>query len=614
MLPGESLAKHRRGDGADADAGATAETTQFERHAESPVATGQPAAEETRERPIERLAEIAAQPREEPQPELAAAVAEVIEEEAGEEAEEETDAAEEGEGEDEGEGPAEEETEGELEGEAEGVATPAEEEGPEPARIPTSLTATLREQGSRYPHRVSRRSRRRGRDGRGPAPAPEPGRQPLPQRETRPVEARPLETRSARPEPAERAERPDRPERSAPSISDLLKEGQEIIVQIAKEPLGQKGARITSHIALPGRFLVYMPTVDHIGVSRKIPTEQERTRLKRVLQTHRVGIPGGYIVRTAGDGRTEEELRADMMFLYNLWLDMRQKAERRPAPLLVHHDLNVVERILRDQLTSAFKNIWVDNEEMYEAVLSFVQRFQPTLVGRVKMYTRSNPIFDEFGITAELEKALRPKVWLKSGGHIVINQTEALVAIDINTGKFVGRSNRLEDTIVKTNTDAVKEIVRQIRLRDLGGIIVVDFIDMDERKNRQKVMQALEDAMRSDRAPYKILQFNDFGLVAITRKRVKQSLERTLCMPCPYCEGAGYVKSPQTVVGEILIEAHKIARAVEGKDVMLRVAPEVAKLLKSNQNTFLQELEEILARTVIVKGDPMLHQEKFDLA
>jgi ribonuclease G len=354
--------------------------------------------------------------------------------------------------------------------------------------------------------------------------------------------------------------------------------------------------------------------VEHIGVSRKIPSDDERMRLKRVLQAHRTGIPGGFIVRTAGDGRSEEELRADMMFLYNMWLDMRQKAERKPAPLLIHHDLNVVERVLRDQLTPAFKSIWVDNEELYESVLSFVQRFQPALVNRVKMYTRSNPIFEEFGVTAELEKALRPKVWLKSGGYIVINQTEALVAIDINTGKYVGKSNRLEDTIVKTNTDAIREIVRQIRLRDLGGIIVVDFIDMDERKNRQKVMQALEEAMRFDRAPYKILQFNDFGLVAITRKRVKQSLERTLCTPCPYCEGAGYVKSPQTVVGEILQEAHKIANAVEGKDVMLRVSPEVAKLLKSNQNSFLQELEEILGRTVIVKSDTQLHQEKFDLA
>jgi ribonuclease G len=348
-------------------------------------------------------------------------------------------------------------------------------------------------------------------------------------------------------------------------------------------------------------------------VSRKIPSDEERSRLKRVLQSNRTGISGGYIVRTAGEGRTEEELRADMMFLYNMWLDMRQKAERRPAPLLIHHDLNVVERILRDQLTSAFKSIWVDNEEIYESVLRFVQRFQPLLVNRVKMYTRSTPIFEEFNITGELEKALRPKVWLKSGGYIVINQTEALVAIDVNTGKFVGKSNRLEDTIVKTNTDAIKEIVRQIRLRDLGGIIVVDFIDMDERKNRQKVMQALEEAMRADRAPYKILQFNDFGLVAITRKRVKQSLERTLCTPCPYCEGAGYVKSAQTVVGEILQEAHKVSRLVEGKDVMLRVAPDVAKVLKSNQNSFLQELEEILGRTVMIKSDAQLHLEKFDL-
>jgi ribonuclease G len=474
------------------------------------------------------------------------------------------------------------------------------EGGTEPVSTPASLTATLREQGPRYQHRVSRRMRRRGGRDRNPAPGEAP----------RPQEARPEQRTAAAPRTSE-----GRPEKGAgASISDLLRSGQEIIVQIAKEPLGQKGARITSHIALPGRFLVYMPTVDHIGVSRKIPSDEERSRLKRVLQANRTGIPGGFIVRTAGDGRSEEELRADMHFLYNMWLDMRQKAERKPAPLLIHHDLNVVERVLRDQLTTDFKNIWVDNEEAYESVLRFVERFQPALITRVKLYSRANPIFDEFGITAELEKALRPKVWLKSGGHIVINQTEALVAIDVNTGKFVGKSNRLEDTIVKTNTDAIREIVRQIRLRDLGGIIVVDFIDMDERKNRQKVMQALEDAMRADRAPYKILQFNDFGLVAITRKRVKQSLERTLCTPCPYCEGAGYVKSPQTVVGEILGEAQKIAAALEGTDVLLRVSPEVGKLLKSNQNTYLQELEEVLGRTVIVKSDPQLHQEKFDLA
>jgi ribonuclease G len=429
------------------------------------------------------------------------------------------------------------------------------------------------------------------------------------------------EARETRPEPVEErvTERPERPERMdrgdrvMPSISDLLKAGQEIIVQIAKEPLGQKGARITSHIALPGRYVVFMPSVNHLGVSRKVSSDEERQRLKRILQAHRVGTTGGFIVRTAGEGVPEEEIAADMNFLYTLWLDIRQKAEKKPAPVLLHYDLDVVQRILRDQITEDFKAIWVDNEDLYESVLTFMQRFQPALVNRVKMYTRSAPIFDAFNITQELEKALRPKVWLKSGGYLVINQTEALVAIDINTGKYVGRSNRLEDTIVKTNTEAVKEIVRQIRLRDLGGIIVVDFIDMDERKNRQKVMQALEEAMRSDKAPYKILQFNDFGLVAITRKRVKQSLERTLCAPCHYCEGAGYIKSTQTVIGEILVEAQKIAKALDGKDVMLRVHPEVAKVLKASDNKYLEELEEILGRPVLVKGDSALHSEKFDL-
>ncbi len=479
-------------------------------------------------------------------------------------------------------------------------------------------TATVREQGGRYMHRASRRMRRRrggNRFSQGPeavSRAAGPASAAPPNAGIAAGTAAALDPESDREDRGERSS--EKPERVMPSIADLLKAGQEIIVQIAKEPLGQKGARITSHVALPGRYVVFMPGVNHVGVSRKIASDEERQRLKRILQTHRVGTTGGFIVRTAGEGVPEDEIAADMNFLYSLWLDIRQKAEKRPAPALLHYDLDIVQRILRDQVTEEFKAIWVDNEELYENVLTFIQRFQPALVGRVKMYTRSAPIFDAFNITQELEKALRPKVWLKSGGYIVINQTEALVAIDINTGKYVGKSNRLEDTIVKTNTEAVKEIVRQIRLRDLGGIIVVDFIDMDERKNRQKVMQALEEAMRADKAPYKILQFNDFGLVAITRKRVKQSLERTLCSPCPYCEGAGYVKSVQTVIGEILTEAQKIARAIEGKDVMLRANPEVAKVLKASNNRYLEELEQILGRPVLVTADATLHQDKFDLA
>ncbi len=467
--------------------------------------------------------------------------------------------------------------------------------------LPPAQTASVREPGSRYMHRVSRRMRRR----RNRAEFSSGGASAAPALE--------VETRSESRHEAQEgwAEQPDR---QTPSISDLLKPGQEIIVQIAKEPLGQKGARITSHIALPGRYVVYMPTVNHLGVSRRIASEEERLRLKRILQTHRAGKSGGFIVRTAGEGVPESEIAADMEILHNLWLDIRQKAEKKRAPALLHHDLDIVQRVLRDQLTDEFKAIWVDNEEMYEKVLEFLQRFQPSLVNRVKMYTRTAPIFDAFNITQELEKALRPKVWLKSGGYIVINQTEALVAIDINTGKYVGKSNRLEDTIVKTNLEAVKEIVRQIRLRDLGGIIVVDFIDMDERKNRQKIMQALEEAMRADKAPYKILQFNDFGLVAITRKRVKQSLERTLCSPCPYCEGAGYIKSVQTIIGEILVEAQKIANAIESKEAVLRVHPDVAKMLKASDNEYLEELEEVLKRPVLVQSDPTLHHEKFDLA
>jgi ribonuclease G len=479
---------------------------------------------------------------------------------------------------------------------------------------PLPQTASIREQGGRYMHRVSRRMRRRRGGNRFQQQKPEISIESAGggTAAATAMQAEPRSSESQRESPEERST--EGPERALPSISDLLKPGQEIIVQIAKEPLGQKGARITSHIALPGRYVVFMPSVSHLGVSRKVSSEEERQRLKRILQTHRVGTTGGFIVRTAGEGVPEEEIAVDMNFLYSLWLDIRQKAEKRPAPTLLHHDLDIVQRILRDQVTGDFKAIWVDSEEMYENVLTFLQRFQPALVGRVKMYTRPAPIFDAFNITQELEKALRPKVWLKSGGYIVINQTEALVAIDINTGKYVGKSNRLEDTIVKTNIEAVREIVRQIRLRDLGGIIVVDFIDMDERKNRQKVMQALEEAMRADKAPYKILQFNDFGLVAITRKRVKQSLERTLCAPCPYCEAAGYVKSVQTIIGEILVEAQKIAKAIEGKDVMLRVHPDVAKVLKASDNQYLEELEEILHRPVLVKGDLSLHHEKFDLA
>ena len=398
-----------------------------------------------------------------------------------------------------------------------------------------------------------------------------------------------------------------------PIISELLKQGQEILVQIAKEPIAKKGARITSHIALPGRFLVFMPTVNHVGVSRKIDSDEERQRLKRILISEKGDASGGFIVRTAADGASEDELRADLRFLISLWNDIKQREESSKAPALIYHDLNLIERVLRDQVSDNFSTIWVDSEAEYERIVRFLNRFQPSLVRRVKLYTKETPLFEHFGITDEISKALKSKVWLKSGGSIVINQTEALVAIDINTGKYVGKTARLEDTILKTNLDAIPEIVRQIRLRDLGGIIVIDFIDMDERKNRHKVMAALEEALKADRAPSKVLQFNDFGLVAITRKRVKQSLERTLSIPCPICVATGMVKSPVTVANEIYVELRKMQRHLERGDVMLRVNPEVVKTLKANNAKWLNEMEEMLGKTIIVKSDPALHPEQFDI-
>jgi ribonuclease G len=401
--------------------------------------------------------------------------------------------------------------------------------------------------------------------------------------------------------------------RHQPLITDLLKEGQEVLIQIAKEPIGKKGARITSHIALPGRFLVYMPTVNHVGVSRKINSDEERQRLKRIVTSERENGLGGFIVRTAAANIKEEDLRADIRFLKHLWHEIKSRADSSKSPALIYHDLNLVERVLRDQVNADFSQIWVDTEDEYERVVRFANRFQPSLVRRIKLYTKEAPLFEQFGIQDEINRSLKSKVWLKSGGHIVINQTEALVAIDVNTGKFVGKTQRLEDTIVKVNVDAIKEIVRQIRLRDLGGIIVIDFIDMDERKNRQKVMIALEEALRWDRAPSKVLQFNDFGLVAITRKRVKQSLERTLAEPCPYCTGAGFVKSVPTVCNELYIEMRKMTKVHDKEDITVRVNPEVAKALKASNGKLLTELEDLTGKTVLVKSDPALHQENFDI-
>ncbi len=398
------------------------------------------------------------------------------------------------------------------------------------------------------------------------------------------------------------------------SIDDMLREGQEILVQVAKEPIGKKGARVTSHVALPGRYLVFMPTVDHVGVSRKISSDAERIRLKDIILKHRDRFPGGVIVRTAAEEHSEEDLANDLSFLVKLWEDIRSRSEKISAPALIHSELSLVQRLLRDQFSFEFASIRVDEELEYQKILEFVDKIYPNLVHRVKLYTKGNYIFDEYGITQEIDKLLQPKIWLKSGGYIVINQTEALVSIDINTGKFVGKGNSLEETITRTNLEAVKEIVRQIRLRDLGGIIVIDFIDMDERKNRKRVMEALSVEIARDKAPNKILEFNEFGLVAITRKRVKQSLERTLCQTCHYCAGSGLVKSVVTTCYSIYHEVEKMKNLVDGRsDIMIRVHPDVARALRESESAVIDEIRHLVRKDVIVKSDPSLHIEHFNI-
>jgi ribonuclease G len=397
------------------------------------------------------------------------------------------------------------------------------------------------------------------------------------------------------------------------AIEEMLEPGQEVLVQVVKEPLGQKGARITSHVSLPGRYLVFMPTVEHVGVSRKIVDDDERRRLKTILKDLRQQRGGGgLIARTVGAGHSKEDFERDMLFLSRTWDEVRALSSRAPAPALLHRELSLVQRLLRDILSDDIAHIRLDSEREFQRTLDMVNVLQPELAPRVRLYNGPQAILEEYGVSSELERALRSKVWLESGGYIVINQTEALVAIDVNTGRFTGKKN-LEETILKTNLEAMKEIVRQIRLRDLGGIIVVDFIDMEERKSRQKVLAALELELKKDRSPSKMLSVNEFGLVILTRKRVKQSLERTLCQPCPYCTGSGMVKSVTTVCSEIYDEVRKLAPHLSGHAVALRVNPDVAHALRGEEAALLKELCAVVGHDITVQTDPLLHQEQFDV-
>jgi len=399
--------------------------------------------------------------------------------------------------------------------------------------------------------------------------------------------------------------------RVLPPIEDLLQEGQEILVQVAKEPIGTKGARITSHISLPGRNLVYMPTVDHVGISRRIECEEEKDRLRELVEQIRPE-GSGFIVRTAAENKSAEDLTLDMEFLLNLWQDICRRKDGSGAPSLIHSELDVICKVVRDVLTEDVRRIVIDSKEEYDKVVRFIDTFMPRLRYSIELYTDEEPIFDAFGLEVEIARALGRKVWLKSGGYIIIEQTEALVAVDVNTGRYVGKHN-LEDTILKTNREAVKEIAFQLRLRNIGGLIIIDFIDMEKEPHREKVYAALLDALKNDKSKTNILKISELGLVEMTRQRVRESIGRTLCEPCPYCEGKGYIKSRPTLAYEIFRELRRELKDMQEGAVNVVVHPDVAAILYDEERQGIEELELRFGKKITVVARPVFHQEQFEI-
>ena len=401
------------------------------------------------------------------------------------------------------------------------------------------------------------------------------------------------------------------PSKQPTQIKDLLTEGQEVLVQVSKQPIGSKGPRITSHISLPGRQLVLMPTVNHIGISRRIENETERQRLREIAQ--RIKPPEmGFIVRTASEGMGEEDLKLDMSYLLKLWENIQKKQANTPVPSLIHYDLNLTLRAIRDLSTKDFDSIIVDSKEEYENILKFTNMFMPQLSHLVRFYERDDPIFDYYGIEIELSRALGKRVWLKSGGYIVIEKTEAVTTIDVNTGRYVGKGNP-EDTILRNNLEAVKEIAYQLRLRNIGGIIIIDFIDMKKEENREKVFQALKEALKKDKSKTNILKISELGLVQMTRKRTREDLVGYLSEPCFYCDGKGFLKSKLTICYEILREIKKEAAKIPGNKIFVALHPEVADLIYEEERSYLEELESQIRKKIIIKVNENLHIEQFEI-
>ncbi len=394
-------------------------------------------------------------------------------------------------------------------------------------------------------------------------------------------------------------------------IEDLLTEGQEILVQVAKSAIGTKGPRITTHISLAGRYMVLMPTVDHIGISKRIEADAERTRLKDLLLAVRKN-KYGYILRTQAEGMDAETMTREIEFLTKTWDAILMKSQSVSAPTLVYKDLTVTFRAVRDLLANEADKLIIDSREEYENVLNFLKKLMPDVKLSVELYEGRESIFDAYDIEGDVARALKKKVWLKSGGYIVIEQTEALVAIDVNTGRYVGKHN-FDETILKTNLEAVKEIAYQIRLRNIGGIIIIDFIDMKKEHHREKVMAQMNEAMKKDKSQTHILPLTELGLVQMTRKRIRRNLTRTLCEPCFYCNGDGYLLSGKSICHKIYRDLVTEAGDIMGNRFTVKVHPEIAQLLHGREKHLISSLERQFSKPIVIYPEPHYHIEEYHI-
>lgn len=394
-------------------------------------------------------------------------------------------------------------------------------------------------------------------------------------------------------------------------IEDLLRPGQEILVQVTKDPIGTKGPRVSCNVSIPGRHVVFMPNYDHVGISRKIQDEEERERLKSLLIKMKPP-DGGFVARTVSQGVSDEKILQDCEYLVSLWRDIEKRTKQIQAPNLVQPELDILLKCARDLTHDSISRIIIDNEEAFERTKRFMEIFHQSMCERVELYDKREPIFDYFGVESEIARAMGRKVWLRSGGYLIIDQAEALTVIDVNTGRFVGKRN-LEDTILRANLEAVREVAYQLRLRNIGGMVIIDFIDMETQNDRDKVLTSLLEALKKDKARCNVDKISELGLVEMTRQRTRESLERRMCEPCFYCDGKGTLKSKQTIVYEIFRQLLNRGRNLFEPNIMVHAHPEVVDLIYGEEHDNLLRIEEQLDKHITVRPRGSFHQEQFDI-